>query len=449
MILFMQNGTGQYADKVSEVELRTTVPAPLAIQSVKSKGGSCSTTGQTIHCDFGQLAEGERVEAAITVVPSEEGTYRFDVGWITDGACCIAMGPSLMVRIGGANQPPVAIGDLILIGTKSTKSINVLKNDSDPDGDPIRVLRWRTPTSGTAKCVGAICTYTKGPKFPGNDSFQYTITDDRGGTSSARVKIRLAPQKKPNPKKAATFTIKIRKVDAKSNSVVSGGVVISNPPGMYCPLSCTAHYRAGTVVKLLPVATENWGFAYWSGDCAAQKSAHSCSLKMDRNHFVDAAFGRHPSFEGPSSIVVVNFSATRSYLPGEEKNNCKSPLTCVLIWPRSYTQAMAASSEKPDSGSGFWETACEVVEAVKGGVSSPGNDPSQPGYCALLFGIHDYLKWQAFKLKLGRIATAHACAGFVLKGGDTSALPLPTQINLTGKKDAFQGRYSTWCASVP
>jgi hypothetical protein len=194
MILFMQNGTSQYADKVSKFELRTTVPAPLAIQSIKSKGGSCSTTGQTIHCDFGQLVEGERVEAAITVVPSEEGTFRFDVGWITDGACCIAMGPSLMVRIGGANHRPIAIGDLILIGTKKTASINVLKNDSDPDGDQIRILRWRTPASGTARCAGAICTYTKGSSFAGHDSFRYTITDGGGGTASARVKIRLCRQ---------------------------------------------------------------------------------------------------------------------------------------------------------------------------------------------------------------------------------------------------------------
>jgi hypothetical protein len=104
IILFMQNGTGQYADTVSKLELRTTIPAQLAIQSVRPRGGSCSTTAHTIHCDFGRLAAGTRVEAAITVVPSREGTYRFVAEWITDGACCITTGPSLMVRSGGVNH---------------------------------------------------------------------------------------------------------------------------------------------------------------------------------------------------------------------------------------------------------------------------------------------------------------------------------------------------------
>mgnify|MGYP003635237657 FL=1 len=64
----------------------------------------------------------------------------------------------------------------------------VRANDSDPDGDPLTVTSVTTPTGGTAAVAGGgnYVIYTA-PFGNGQFTFNYTISDGRGGTASASV----------------------------------------------------------------------------------------------------------------------------------------------------------------------------------------------------------------------------------------------------------------------
>jgi RHS repeat-associated protein len=72
--------------------------------------------------------------------------------------------------------------------------INVLGNDSDPDGDPLTVTGVTQPTNGKA-VTGSnnIVTYTPTTGFTGQDSFTYSISDGRGGTAGATVRVTVNP----------------------------------------------------------------------------------------------------------------------------------------------------------------------------------------------------------------------------------------------------------------
>jgi Bacterial Ig domain len=71
---------------------------------------------------------------------------------------------------------------------------NVLANDTDPDGDALTLISNTQGAVGKVTCSSSgDCTYTPGSKYQGNDSFSYTISDGRGGTSSARDFIRAKP----------------------------------------------------------------------------------------------------------------------------------------------------------------------------------------------------------------------------------------------------------------
>ncbi|GAA0724909.1 hypothetical protein GCM10009105_37940 [Dokdonella soli] len=88
------------------------------------------------------------------------------------------------------NKPPVARDDSATVNQNSVDNpINVLANDSDPDGDTLTVTAVSTPAHGSAAVAANGVTYTPATGYLGADSFTYTISDGRGGTATATVHI--------------------------------------------------------------------------------------------------------------------------------------------------------------------------------------------------------------------------------------------------------------------
>ncbi|HVX61702.1 MAG TPA: cellulose binding domain-containing protein [Pirellulales bacterium] len=91
---------------------------------------------------------------------------------------------------GGANQAPTAGGDTAVVDPGQPTVINVLSNDSDPDGDALSVTGITRPAHGVAvlNSDGTVA-YTSNDGFTGSDAFTYTVSDGRGGTDSATVTL--------------------------------------------------------------------------------------------------------------------------------------------------------------------------------------------------------------------------------------------------------------------
>ena len=71
-------------------------------------------------------------------------------------------------------------------------TIDVLANDSDPDGDPLRVASVGNPSKGTATInVDGTISYTPGSKARGEDSFSYQASDGTA-SSSALVTVTIS-----------------------------------------------------------------------------------------------------------------------------------------------------------------------------------------------------------------------------------------------------------------
>src|SRR5437773_7655588 len=70
-----------------------------------------------------------------------------------------------------------------------------LTNDTDPDGDALAVTGPTNGFNGTVSCqANGDCTYTPGSGFTGNDSFTYTVSEDRKSTrlNSSHITISYA-----------------------------------------------------------------------------------------------------------------------------------------------------------------------------------------------------------------------------------------------------------------
>ncbi|MGD1921193.1 MAG: Ig-like domain-containing protein, partial [Pleurocapsa sp.] len=101
----------------------------------------------------------------------------------------------LNITITGNNQDPITVDDSANTIQDQPVSINVLNNDSDPDGDTLTIFDFSQPSNGSVEIttIGEF-TYTPNQGFTGTDSFTYEA-DDGGETGSepATVTINVEP----------------------------------------------------------------------------------------------------------------------------------------------------------------------------------------------------------------------------------------------------------------
>jgi hypothetical protein len=75
--------------------------------------------------------------------------------------------------------------------------INVLTNDIDR-GIPLLIAFVSKPRFGNVRIEkGDIISYKPAADFNGTDAFNYTVSDDQGGISMARVTIEISPVNDP------------------------------------------------------------------------------------------------------------------------------------------------------------------------------------------------------------------------------------------------------------
>jgi hypothetical protein len=153
------------------------------------------------------------------------------------------------------NSPPVIRDDLASVMFGQSVAVDVLANDSDPDGDVLSVVRVGTPSNGSALQSGNVITYVPAQGFSGQDAFTYTASDGRGAEGTATVRITVAMQVNRNPV-------------ANNDSAATAGVPVlinvlandSDPDGdplsivsVTTPINGGSAVRTGSAVTYTPV----------------------------------------------------------------------------------------------------------------------------------------------------------------------------------------------------
>ena len=89
------------------------------------------------------------------------------------------------------NEPPVANADSPTTNEDTAIGIEVLANDTDPDGgDVLSVISVTDPPSGAAQIESSgFVTYSPDANFCGTDTFNYTISDGNGATDVGTVTV--------------------------------------------------------------------------------------------------------------------------------------------------------------------------------------------------------------------------------------------------------------------
>lgn len=111
---------------------------------------------------------------------------------IGDGFGATAMA-SVSITVTAINQSPVATPDSISISPGDTVIIDVLANDSDPEGELLVITAVTGANKGSVSWQPGDSTisYSHNPRRKGSDSFSYTVSDGQGGSATTTVSISL------------------------------------------------------------------------------------------------------------------------------------------------------------------------------------------------------------------------------------------------------------------
>ncbi|MBO7007802.1 MAG: HYR domain-containing protein, partial [Pseudomonadales bacterium] len=114
---------------------------------------------------------------------------------ISDGQGGTAVGEAVVDVVG--NQLPVAVDDTARTEEGVSVVIDVLANDSDPDGDGLTVID-ASSDNGAVTFSGGVVTFTPDVGFRGSAAVSYTIQDSFGGTAIGSVAVSVtAPPPEP------------------------------------------------------------------------------------------------------------------------------------------------------------------------------------------------------------------------------------------------------------
>ena len=111
---------------------------------------------------------------------------------IADGRGGTATG-TVSVRVDPINDAPIAYADAAATLEDTNVAFDVLGNDTDVDGDTLRLVSATSDVGTVIVTPGGTVTFTPPADFNGTASIAYTITDDNGGTASGTASVRVDP----------------------------------------------------------------------------------------------------------------------------------------------------------------------------------------------------------------------------------------------------------------
>ena len=119
--------------------------------------------------------------------PGFFGTDTFTYA-LNDGGA-ISSVATVTITVGLVNGNTYARDDWDEVSMNGSTLLDVLANDTDPDGDPLHIAQVSQPRYGVATIQGNRIAYTPHPGFVGTDTFTYIAADNFGSQHRATVSV--------------------------------------------------------------------------------------------------------------------------------------------------------------------------------------------------------------------------------------------------------------------
>ena len=292
---------------------------------------------------------------SLTLNPDGSFTYTSDAAFSGDDSFsylafdgqAYSDATTVVLTVNSVNEVPTAVNDIASTDPGSAVTLNVLANDSDPDGDTLELSSVSDPSHGTVVFnADETVTYTPDPSFQGTDSFSYTIDDGHGGQAGATVYVGVGNT--PPTAQGDSYTL-----DHATLAVGAAGVLAndSDPDGDPLQSVLVTDVTNGQLslqsdgsFNYLPnpgfVGTDS--FTYYATDGVSQSTPVSVSLVVPH---ADSA----PVADDAGYSVNENFTLTVSAAEGVLAST--SDADADLLHAVLLTEAAHGSVDLADDGS--------------------------------------------------------------------------------------------------
>jgi hypothetical protein len=153
-----------------------------------------------------------------------------------------------------SNRLPQAVDDIWKTQAGTPIVIDVLANDTDPDGDTLFVVNAGSPGHGVATTNGTYVLYRPNVGFEGVDAFEYTISDDRSGTDTAVVTVTVEATAGPGQVIVSPTELTL----VRGGDPESYAVRLVSAPTAVVTISLVVDGQIGTSVDELVFDAVNW-----------------------------------------------------------------------------------------------------------------------------------------------------------------------------------------------
>ena len=163
----------------------TPVSINVAVNDVDNQGLMTAPV-ITVNPNFGSaVVSGNNVIYTPNAGYIGSDTFKYSRNGASSGLCTAVLSDDATVTVTVTNQNPIAVNDAVTTVSCKPTTIDLISNDSDPEGTPLAITIVTNPSHGSIS-VNAIgeYVYTSSSNYVGSDSFTYKVTD---GSADALV----------------------------------------------------------------------------------------------------------------------------------------------------------------------------------------------------------------------------------------------------------------------
>jgi hypothetical protein len=269
-------------------------------------------------------------------------TIGYEACW-PDDRCALGM---VRITIRPINDAPQAAGDPRQIDEDHPVAIDVLANDSDVDGDRLKLQEVDGPRRGSVRHDDATVTYSPPRDFFGSTTFTYRASDGHGGIDTGTVEVAVAPVN--DPPRAVNDAASVYENESVTIDVLAND---DDPEDDAVSLASFTRPSSGTVVRV------GDGLRF-----TAPPTSGSASLE----YVVRDAHGA--TDRGSVSITVTGTNSPPSFSAGPDQTVLEDSGTHTIAgWAQSITPG------PPDESS---QTVTFLVTNTANGLFTAGGQPA-------------------------------------------------------------------------
>ncbi|WP_370401600.1 tandem-95 repeat protein [Sulfitobacter sp. JB4-11] len=184
------NDAPDAVDDADSTDEDTAITVDLLANDADVDGDPMSVVAATVPAEQGTLVDNG--DGTVTFTPAPDFAGEATISYTIEDPEGLQDSALHTITVVPVDDAPVAEDDAAETDEDTPVTVDVLANDSDPDGDPLTVTEATSP-DGTVEITPEGLVFTPAENFNGPTTISYTVQDPDGNEDTATVAVNVVP----------------------------------------------------------------------------------------------------------------------------------------------------------------------------------------------------------------------------------------------------------------